>query len=201
MSWGEGIDYEQVIEVADPPRRLQLKDARPEGAATVEFLIIPKGGGSVLELEHSGFAIGSEDDVYYEGTRKGWDIFLRNLRNSVNHPSGAPCKGFMRCVQTRRTAGDVWSQLVRLPVLKEGSHYEANWAEPVSGDVEVVTPPNMFLGTMDQLEGARIVWMVEDTGPTGCSVTMLLQTFGLSDERYSELRANWEMWLIKAVTL
>ena len=102
LSWGEGIDNESRIDGWEPPRRLRLVNGPPrdadEGAApdevwrltieqplVEEYRLEARGDVTVLRLVDSGIPDSPDWDGFFEGTRNGWEIALRELRHYLEH--------------------------------------------------------------------------------------------------------------------
>ncbi len=93
-TWGESEDEPDyitsaTIEVFDPPARLVLTNyqyfarsgALPfEADFTVEFLVQPQGGGTLLKVTQDGFPEGEAGEVFLEGCVVGWRDTFTGIR-------------------------------------------------------------------------------------------------------------------------
>jgi uncharacterized protein YndB with AHSA1/START domain len=203
VSWGGGMDMGMTISAWEPGKFLQLRSDMPlpDGSTATllcDFAIEVEGGTAKLRLVNSGFSTDASWDDEITNMTKGWTVFLHNLRNLVSHPSGIRPKGFMITRKGSKPAVDLYGKIVGDIANRDpGESYAANWAEPVSGTVQFLLPPNMFIGTATELNDGRITLMVEGNGPKP-AVTLLIQTFGYPDD-FKALRSRWTAWLEGAV--
>ncbi|HEY8075304.1 MAG TPA: SRPBCC domain-containing protein [Labilithrix sp.] len=107
VSWGEGLSIDEPIARVEPGRLLRHRFG--EGR-DVEWTLEPKDGRTTtLRLNHTGFLA---EDEELDSTRRGWRIFLANLRHYLEHHAGAPCgqRPFVLRVEADRDA--VWRHIV-----------------------------------------------------------------------------------------
>ena len=110
LSWGEGLEGENRIQVWEPGRRLQtgwfatteafgsptdqkssqVFQDEPEAVKelVVDTTLEGRGGDTTLRLVHSGFQTDARWDDEYDGHRRGWIFELRSLRNYLEHHRG-----------------------------------------------------------------------------------------------------------------
>lgn len=76
-----GLEIEQEVLVADPPRRLLLRARDPDrGTSVLEVVLEGDGGQTVVRVVQSGFGGGPDADAAAEGVDSGWAIALGLLR-------------------------------------------------------------------------------------------------------------------------
>jgi uncharacterized protein YndB with AHSA1/START domain len=133
----------------------RVKYGAPEGSPqdqngfALEFLVEGRGQGStVLRLMHSGFS-GDNWELEYEGTNRGWDLFLHNLASYFTYFRGKPVKNVVAMTFTSADAAHVW----------EGFHQALGISEGISrGDKVTLTPAGMapIEGVVDVYEKGAI---------------------------------------------
>jgi uncharacterized protein YndB with AHSA1/START domain len=92
VSWGEGMDGEQGIDIWEPGKHLRTSvqsEGMPVPFAT-DYYIEVRGDTTVLRLVNSGFGAGAEWDDMYFGMDGGWSYFLFNLRHYLERHAGRP---------------------------------------------------------------------------------------------------------------
>lgn len=199
VSWGGGMGYSQQIEIWEPGRHLRTISTRDKGQGPVKmyvdwFIQAQSESTCTLRLVHSGFGSGADWDGEYDGTTKGWKIFLRNLANSLPKPGGAPCRSIFRTVMLPRPVEDVWQQCVgeQAGGLHLGDDLSLALGEKFDGRVELFNPPNFVIvanGTRQQI----LTLMIE--GGQQSFFTLLLQTFGLPDDVFTAKETQWLSWI------
>lgn len=86
FSWGEGINWQTKVDMAEPGKHLRWLDDRQPGAPSgaprfaVDIILTTRDATTVVRLVHSGFGKGDDWNEQYEGTKAGWAFFLYNLR-------------------------------------------------------------------------------------------------------------------------
>ena len=92
VSWGEGMDGEQGIDIWEPGKHLRTSvqsEGMPVPFAT-DYYIEVRGDTTILRLVNSGFGAGAEWDDMYFGMDGGWSYFLFNLRHYLERHAGKP---------------------------------------------------------------------------------------------------------------
>ena len=77
------------VQVVEPLKTLAYSWASGEGAVAVEtvvtFSLMPKGGGTVLRMEQTGFRPDQKQN--YHGAKYGWQHFLGKLEEVLAKPA------------------------------------------------------------------------------------------------------------------
>ena len=94
FDFGEGFGKEGgEVTAWEPPHRFAYKG--PEmggGQLAYEWLVEARSGGTcVVRLVNSGFGEGDDWDAMYDGTSKGWTLFLDCLRLHMERFAGQRC--------------------------------------------------------------------------------------------------------------
>jgi hypothetical protein len=97
--------------------RLAAYGSQPEPGSQpqqimVDYHIKSAGGKTLLRLVHSGFGRGAGWDSEFEGTRKGWPIFLWMLKHGLERHPGVDSKTVSVIVPRQVSADEAWSRLV-----------------------------------------------------------------------------------------
>ncbi len=93
-AWGEAEDDPDyittaTIKVFDPPSRLVLSDFKYyakdeplpfEADFETEFIVIPAGEGSILQVSQDGFPADAVADKFYAACEKGWHDTFESIR-------------------------------------------------------------------------------------------------------------------------
>ncbi len=175
--------------------------AAPEGSAqdqagfALEFLVEGRSQGStVLRLMHSGFS-GEDWEQQYEGTSRGWDLFLQNLASYFTYFRGKPVTNVVGMSFTTADGATVWA----------GFH-DALGISPsvVVGDKVTLTPSGMpaIEGVVDVHEpgslGVRSDLGLHRFGGFGADVfgmvTVSHYFYGVSLDAAEATKA-WQSWL------
>ena len=183
----------------EPGRR--VKYGAPEGSPqdqngfALEFLVEGRGQGStVLRLMHSGFS-GESWEQEYEGTNRGWDLFLHNLASYFRYFRGKPVKNVVAMSFTSADAANVWERF----------HHALGIAQDTSrGDKVTLTPAGMapIEGVVDVYERGAIGVRSEDGllrfgglgADFGGMVTATHYFYGV-DLDTTEATNAWQDWL------
>jgi len=78
-NWNGVIDCEVLV--VEPNRKLSYTWGTLGLGSEVVFTLVPAEGGTLLRMEHSGFAPDQENA--YKGANYGWQRFLGNLERVV----------------------------------------------------------------------------------------------------------------------
>ena len=76
----DGIIASEVL-VIEPNKKLSFSWATMGMESVVTWTLVATGGGTLLRMEHSGFA--SDQDAAYKGAKYGWQMFIGNLDRVV----------------------------------------------------------------------------------------------------------------------
>ncbi len=170
MSWGPGFEIGTPIEIWEPNKRLQTGDAnRP---IKVDYVLEGRGDTTVLTLVQSGFGDTPDWDDEFDNTKRGWDIFLDNLRAYVERRRGASCKQAIVTFPLERTNEAVWARLVGAEGFNVGAANAVAGArvdattsagDRIVGHVAVAQAPSAFIVDAENLD-ARFYFTLERYG-------------------------------------
>lgn len=207
VSWGEGMEGVSDITAFEPGRRLRIvhrpmpgSPEMPTGPIAEEFEIRTEEGKTVLRLVTSGIP-GTEDwDDFYEGTRRGWRIFLMGLRHYLEYHAGTPRDHILSSIGLPGSCEEAWTALLgpegigleEPGGLAAGDAYSGRTAfgDAIDGRVLLHDPPYRLLVTVDGLDNALLGATLEPMGPTNF-LYLSLSTFGLRPEAVTRLREEW----------
>jgi uncharacterized protein YndB with AHSA1/START domain len=90
FSWGgEMIQSGKVLSYArDKSLSLswpQVQRGKPLGMTRATFKLKPKGDGTILDVNHTGFKSGTLWNENYSAVCSGWAYFLMNLKSVLQH--------------------------------------------------------------------------------------------------------------------
>ena len=175
VSWGEGMEIENRIDVWEPPARLRLLGTfggALEDPMVEEYVLETRGGTTVLRFVHGGIPDSPDWDGMYESTKRGWGLFLRNLRHAVERHPGEPRTS--RYTTTPVQASGAWRAALDALGLDadpvEGSRYAGDGIE---GDVVTAVPDSALQLTLDPLDRGLLTLSFE-----GDSAWFTVATFG-----------------------
>lgn len=195
VSWGGGMEYSQKIEIWEPGKHLRLVDVRPAPTGPMklclDFYIIAGNGTCQLRIVNSGFGTDSNWDNEFDAVSEGWRVFLPMLRNSITGGGGKPCRSVFRTIMLPIPSAETWAKLTggTLDNAEAGVPYKLTWQElPGSGVTQYLRPPHMLIGTVSGTEH-MLNLLIEGTKKT--SFSLVLQTFGLSDEAFQAEQDRW----------
>ena len=226
VSWGEGQAGDSVIEAWEPGRRLRIRllgyagkyddKAAAQSPMYNEYTLETRGGKTLLRLVHSGIPEAPDWEGYYDGTNRGWQLFMLALRHYVEDHAGTPRDNIMIMRPLAGSLTDAWQKLtgpeglgLPAPITGPGTLSEAvstsnpprytavtGQGDSISGEILMVMPPKTLLITIDPLGNALYTATFEEmAGNT--YVYMTLATFALGAERFAEVRAHWSGWMEK----
>ena len=211
VSWGEGMEGTSEIAVLEPRRRLRLEHLPMEGSPDIptgpiveEYHIESRGGRTVLRLVTSGIPASEDWDWFYEGTKRGWTIFLMGLRHYLERHGGTPRDQIQIMQGLSGTFEAAWSALVGrqglgfsdpMDAASTGDRYRGRTAfgQDIDGEVLLVDPPYRLLVTVDGLDDALLGVAFEQMGPSSM-LYLSLSTFGLAATDVEALRERWTGW-------
>lgn len=211
VSWGEGMDGESEIAVIEPGRRLRLEHRpmpgspeMPTGPIVEEYTIESADGRTVLRLVTSGIPNSEDWDWFYEGTKRGWTIFLMGLRHYLERHAGTPRDQIAVMQGLAAPFEEAWETLVGPAGLgfeepiegaEPGDRYRARTAfgRELEGEVLLVDPPFRALITVENLDEALLGVAFEQMGPSNI-LYLSLSTFGLESSEVEPMRERWTAW-------
>lgn len=209
ISWGEGMDGVSDITVFDPERHLQVQHRPMEGAPDLatgpmieEYFIESDGDRTTVRLVSSGIPETEDWDWFYEGTKRGWTIFMLGLRHYLENHFGTPRDQVVSMIGLPGSCEDAWPVLFgpdglglsgALEGAAAGDSYEGttSFGQALSGEVLLIDPPYRLLATVEGLNDALLGATLEQMGDSNF-LYLALSTFGLGAERVEALRAEWE---------
>ncbi|PYP84113.1 MAG: hypothetical protein DMF61_21185 [Blastocatellia bacterium AA13] len=214
ISWGEGQEGLNRIEIWEPEQRLRLEKMPPQSdegpdsakAALIapmaqEYTLTSRGGKTVLRLIHSNIPNSPEWDGFYDGTNKGWDMFFLGLRHYLTKHYGRPRKNILVMQPALFEFKKAWDKLFEggfsaLSNLTSGDRYSfaTSAGDQLSGEVVSVFPPKTLCATVENINDSFLTVAFEEmAGKTYLYLT--LATFGLNDQEFESLRDRWTTWL------
>ncbi|MDX1578092.1 MAG: SRPBCC domain-containing protein [Gemmatimonadota bacterium] len=211
VSWGEGMEGISDIVAFEPDRRLRVEHrpmpGAPEMAAPIaeEYTIESEGGVTVLRLVTSGIPDTEDWDWFYEGTERGWTIFLLGLRHYLERHPGKPRDQVATMVGLPDSLAEGWSRLVgpeglgladEVADASAGDRYAARTAfgEELAGELLMLDPPHRLLATVEDLDDGLLSATLEEMGGRNF-LHLSLGTFGLEPDTFERVKARWESWL------
>ena len=119
MSWGGGMEGTSHITDWEPNRRMRTADELPSGGNpnpnTVDWQLTEEGGRTHLRLLTGGFVEGPKGDAAMESMRRGWTVFLYNLKQLVEHHLGRPGgQHYVTLMAEGLTSQQLWDRVVKL---------------------------------------------------------------------------------------
>jgi len=211
VSWGEGMEGESEIAALEPGRRIRLEHRpmpdSPEiatGPIVEEYVIESEGGRTVLRLVTSGIPATEDWDWFYEGTKRGWTIFLMGLRHYLERHAGTPRDQIAVMQGLAGSFEDAWRALAGPEGLGfvepiddagTGDRYRARtgFGHEIEGEILLIDPPYRLLVTVDDLDDALLGVAFEQMGPSNI-LHLSLSTFGLDQDRVEAMRETWTEW-------
>lgn len=183
LSWGGGFSGGSRIDIWEPNRHLRTIEPVPEAPEkkegyvaraplTVDYLIEGKGGTTTtLRLVHSGFGAGADWDDEFTSTKRGWSVFLSNLKNYLERYRGRGCTQTMAMLPLTGPAAEVWPRLLgknalvregRLEGVAAGARYQVQTGQGdvLEGTVAAVEAPTALILDVDNLS-ARAYFTLE----------------------------------------
>lgn len=212
VSWGEGMDGTSRIEAFEPGRRLRLAHEPMPGSPEIEtgpivdeWVIATEGGRTVLRLVTSGIPETEDWDWFYEGTKRGWTIFLLTLKQYLEHHAGTPREHVVHMVGLPGEIETHWPWLVGPEGLGfetppedigTGGAYRATTAFGLAleGELLLVDAPFRLLCTVADLNQALLGLTLEEMGGQNF-LYLSLSIFGFEDDRVAAIREHWGAWI------
>lgn len=201
VSWGPDCEGTWKIASWDPPRHLVLRDESfvPGLPQTVDYTVEGDAGRTVLRLTHSGIGADAKWDEMYDSMSRGWEVFVRTLRHSVErHP------GLDRVVARARKSIDaareeVWARLIGPDGLalsrdERSGSYAFTREHNLAGDLWVWNPPKDLAGTVGSLNDAALWVALEKSGET-VHLDMTLSAFGVAEAPVRAVERRWQAML------
>jgi hypothetical protein len=169
----------------------------------MEFSVQARGGKTLVRVTQSGFSSGSEwDEEFFDSTDYGWGFMLFNLREYLERHAEQPRLVAWPRVQAEMAREAIYEKLAgsggifaegALGKLREGATYSlrTSTGEVWSGRVAFIMPPRGFCVTVDSLNGALAWLTIEGAGGT-FEAQLWFSTYGLPQERVTELETRWK---------
>lgn len=190
VSWGPGMEGTSAIEIWEPNRRFRVVQTRAPGGKSgveplplaVDYYLETRGESTVLRIVHSGFGDSDAWDGEYEGTRRGWPMYLRTLRHALERHPRTPCIQ----AYVAQPVGLPMDEAFRRLTGPEGFAVSGGRFAMASGEegtVEVLRPPEEFGGVVTGLNDA-LLWLMLARG----FLWINLVTYGLTPERVEQVR-------------
>jgi uncharacterized protein YndB with AHSA1/START domain len=213
LSWGDGMSAEEPIALVEPPRRLRYafgEDPRTRAPLWVDWDVLPPardGAGTTLRLVHSGFASGAEAEPEIDAARRGWRVFLLNLRHYLERHAGRSCRQRAFVIRTPATREEVWRHVVALDRHGKLAAHEEEGARhhvaigprrSLSGTVEIFAPARDLALTIAELDEALLRISLEDAA-RGTMVYGVVLAFGDAAPAAEPLAAEIEAALRAAL--
>ena len=228
VSFGEGMAGRSRIEVWEPGNHLRLSHLPPsegEGSESAEggaesgalgtppltspiiedYFLESRGGVTVLRLVTSGIPDTSDWDGFYDGTNRGWELFLRTLRHYLEKHPGKPREHTVVMQPISGAIREVWEELIRddglglktpESALEDGGRYSARTGggDELKGQVLMVVPPRALVLTLDNLDESIFAITFDQMGDNTFLYASLSSYGELSDGMH-RLHARWREWL------
>jgi hypothetical protein len=205
------MSAEEPIAACEPPRRLRY--AFGEDPATgrplwVDWEVRPparEGGATTLRMVHSGFARDAGDEL--ESTRRGWRVFLLNLRHYLERHAGRSCRQRPFVIRTPAARVEVWRHVVALDRHGKLAAHEEKGARyhvaigphrSLSGTVEIFAPARDLALTIAELDEALLRISLEDAA-RGTMLYGVVLAFGDAAPEAEPLAAEIESALRAAL--
>jgi uncharacterized protein YndB with AHSA1/START domain len=211
VSWGEGMDGASEIMAFEPGRRLRIQHRptpgspeMPTGPMVEEYLLETRGGATVLRLVTSGIPDSEDWDWFYEGTKRGWTIFLMTLRHYLERHRGVPRDHFVTMVGIPGSCEEAWPKLMGpdglgLADLPESVGPDTTYRgrtgfdQELEGRILLLDPPYRLLATVTGLNDAVLGATLERMGPSNF-LYLSLSMFGLGEAETERIRTRWGAW-------
>jgi uncharacterized protein YndB with AHSA1/START domain len=181
-SWGEGMDIETRIEVWEPPARLRLLGTfggALEEPMVEEYALETRGGATMLRFVHGGIPDAPDWDGMFESTKRGWGLFFRNLRHSLEQHPGEQRRSRYTTTPVDATPSAAWRAVLDALGLAaqpaEGSRYAATTrdGDRIEGDVMTSVPDSALQLTLDPFDRGLLTLSFE-----GDSAWFTVATYG-----------------------
>lgn len=207
MGWSrQGFRGEATITVIEPNQRLEMAAEMPLGGnlrnLVQDFrLENSAGGGTALQLTHSGFGSGPEAEAFSRSVERGWAFELFGLQHYLNHHDGVDRQVVFAQIDLDGTREEVWATLLgdNGPFV-EGAPAQgelvniALTSEYFDAKVVELWPGEGLTGVVEDLNQAYFRILVDPTPEsTGqMRMTLWLSAYGLTKARLDELEQAFE---------
>lgn len=212
VSWGPGMEGTARIEAWDPGRHLRTVEERHlPTLVAVDYYLEPIPGGTRLRIVHSGFGLEAEWDAEYDGTLRGWPVFLRTLKHLLERHRGKKATPAMVNLAVPVRPVEAWRRVTGPAGLvaadsrrgfAAGEPFDLTTANGMrlSGLLEMYHPAEEAsefgeaAGTLSEL-GDGLFWLtVGEFGGTGL-VSLMLVAYGRPADEVERLRERLESLL------
>ena len=212
LSWGPEFEATSPLTIWEPNKRFGWESATPSGnPLTMEYSVEARGGKTLVRVTQSGFSSGSEwDEEFFDSTDYGWGFMLFNLREYLERHAGQPRLVAWPRVPVEMAREIIYERLAgtngifaegSLGKLREGATYSlrTSTGDVWSGRVAFIMPPRGFCVTIDSLNGALAWLTIEGAGGT-FEAQLWFSTYGLPQERVTQLETQWAAQMKKILT-
>ena len=188
-----GQTEESVVTAWEPPRRFAFRAGSPDGSQWMAFEWLIEGrddGTCVLRLVQSG-VLGDDWETEYDALGKGWDMYLHQLAQYLDHFRGRPVAPVLAMQPGAGDADHVWSVLSGALGLDhpatEGDKVRLTpeGLAPIEGVVDYVSPVALGIRTDDGLY--RFIRGFDGSVAVGHHL--------FSDVDPEEAERAWQAWL------
>ena len=176
-----------------------------------DYFLQSRGGVTVLRLVTSGIPDTPDWDGFYDGTNRGWELFLRTLRHYLEKHPGKPREHTVVMQPITGTIGHAWEELVgdeglglrtREVDLEDGVRYSARTAggDELEGDVLMAAPPTALVLTLDNLDESIFAITFDRMGDQ-TFLYASLSSYGELTDDMNRLHTRWREWLKRLSSL
>lgn len=213
ISWGEGQEVTATHLIWRENEHLRLGQpgdpAQHTGweAIVHDWTLEDRGEETRVRLLQSGVPDGPEWDSTYEGTDRGWTLFLLALKYYLEHQPGKVRRTVHSYRNLPLSVDEAWQRLAKLLVGDHalpatGEEYSVlnAFGEPMSGRVLINEPWGVLAMTIDQLRGALLGLTLHRT-QQGAYLNFILGTYGLDEAIVAALKDRWLPALDRALAV
>jgi uncharacterized protein YndB with AHSA1/START domain len=193
LSWGPGVEGTSTIEIWEPGRHSRAVD--PRKIAVDYYLEAKEGGGTVLRVVTSGFGRGANWDDEYEGTRKGWPIFLRVLKHGIERHPGEKARQVSIVLPVAAPPEEQWTQVLagQLDGLGKGDRFAVQLptGDRLEGTLNEAVQRGYVAAVVENWNDALWTVFCEKHGETGGLFTTGLCLYGDKAGQGDAIEARW----------
>jgi len=200
FDFGEGFGKEGgEVTAWEPPHRFAYRGPEMAGGQLAyEWLVEARSGGTcVVRFVNSGFGEGEDWDAMYDGTSKGWTLFLDCLRLHMEGFAGQDCLAVRVHAMTAGDNAEVWASLadgLGLPADAAPGHpvESAAGAPWLAGAIERFTGWGYVLRL--EAPAAGYGFVAAEPSSHGNMLSAYLYLYGLEPAAAERERAAWAAW-------
>jgi hypothetical protein len=176
----------------------------------VEYILESLGNRTVLRIVQSGILASEDWDAYYDGTDRGWQLFMIGLRHYIEKHAGTPRNNIMLMYPVGGSLTDAWQKLIGPSGLGLGQttsgpdslvaanrtrdlpRYQSTTpsGDSLTGEVILWMPPKTLVITVEPLNNALLSASFEAMGGQTFFYATLA-TFGLSEQKFESVKQQW----------